>query len=232
MRSIAVIGPRAASVLPDWYSGTPPYTVSPLDGIREAAGDRVKVWFAADNAAGAAAALAKQADLAIVIVGNHPTCNAGWEQCPVASDGKEAVDRKAIDLEQETLVREVYAANKHTVMVLKASFPFAINWSDAHVPAILTLAHSSQEEGARAGRRPLRRVQPGRAPGAHVAEVGDAAAADDGLRHPARTDVHVREGPAVSVRLRPELHDVSLRHAFGAGRARGSDGGMSPSASR
>ena len=89
--------------------------MSPLDGIREAAGDRVKVWFAADNAAGAAAALAKQADLAIVIVGNHPTCNAGWEQCPVASDGKEAVDRKAIDLEQETLVREVYAANKHTV---------------------------------------------------------------------------------------------------------------------
>ena len=44
-------------------------------------------------------------------------------------------------------MREVYAANKHTVMVLKASFPFAINWSDAHVPAILTLAHSSQEEG-------------------------------------------------------------------------------------
>jgi beta-glucosidase len=147
VRSIAVIGPRATSVLPDWYSGTPSYTVSPLDGIREAAGDRVKVWFAADNAAGAAAALARQADLAIVIVGNHPTCNAGWEQCPVASDGKEAVDRKAIDLEQETLVREVYAANTHTVMVLKASFPFAINWSDAHVPAILTMAHSSQEEG-------------------------------------------------------------------------------------
>jgi beta-glucosidase len=65
----------------------------------------------------------------------------------VASDGKETVDRKGIDLEQEALVREVYAANKHTVMVLKAS-SFAINWSD-HVPAILTLAHSSQEEGTR-----------------------------------------------------------------------------------
>jgi beta-glucosidase len=147
VKSIAVIGPRASDVLLDWYSGTPPYTVSPLDGIREAAGDRVKVWFAADNAAGSAAALAKAADLAIVIVGNHPTCNAGWQQCPVASDGKEAVDRKSIDLEQESLVREVYAANKRTVVVLKASFPFAINWSQAHVPAILTMAHNSQEEG-------------------------------------------------------------------------------------
>jgi beta-glucosidase len=147
VKSIAVIGPRASSVLLDWYSGTPPYTVTPLDGIRQAAGDRVKVWFAADNAAGAAAALASQADLAVVIVGNHPWCDAGWQQCPVASDGKEAVDRKSIELEQENLVRAVYAANHHTVLVLKASFPYAINWSQAHVPAIVTLAHNSQEEG-------------------------------------------------------------------------------------
>jgi beta-glucosidase len=147
VKSIAVIGPRAASVLMDWYSGTPPYTVTPLDGIRQAAGDRVKVWFAADDAAGAAVALAKQADLAVVVVGNHPTCDAGWEQCPVASDGKEAVDRKAIDLEQEALVKKVYAANRHTVLVLKASFPFAINWSAHYVPAIVTMAHNSQEEG-------------------------------------------------------------------------------------
>jgi beta-glucosidase len=103
----------------DWYSGTPPYTVTPLDGIRQAAGDRIKVWFAADDAAGAAAALARQADLAIVVVGNHPWCDAGWQQCPVASDGKEAVDRKSIELEQEALVRAVYAANHHTVLVLK-----------------------------------------------------------------------------------------------------------------
>ncbi len=147
VKSIAVIGPRASSVLLDWYSGTPPYAVTPLDGIRQAAGDRVQVWFAADNAAAAAAALARHADLAIVIVGNHPWCDAGWQRCPVASDGKEAVDRKSIELEQEALVRAVYAANHHTVLVLKASFPYAINWSQAHVPAIVTMAHNSQEEG-------------------------------------------------------------------------------------
>jgi beta-glucosidase len=148
VKSIAVIGPRAADVLLDWYSGTPPYTIAPLDGIRQRAGRAITVGFAAENADGAAAALARRSDVAIVIVGNHPTCNAGWEQCPVASDGKEAVDRRAIDLEQEALIREISAANPRTIVVLKASFPFAIPWSQDHVPAILTLAHNSQEEGA------------------------------------------------------------------------------------
>ncbi len=31
--------------------------------------------------------------------------------------------------------------------MLKASFPYAINWTEAHVPAILTMTHNSQEEG-------------------------------------------------------------------------------------
>ena len=32
-------------------------------------------------------------------------------------------------------------------MVLKASFPFAINWAQENVPAIVHMAHNSQEEG-------------------------------------------------------------------------------------
>lgn len=32
--------------------------------------------------------VAAWADVAIVCVGNHPTCNAGWEQAPVISEGK------------------------------------------------------------------------------------------------------------------------------------------------
>ena len=147
LKSIAVIGPRASDVLLDWYSGTPPYTVSPVDGIRHRVTDAVQVGIAADNTDGRAVTLARESDVAIVVVGNHPTCDAGWEQCPVASDGKEAVDRKTIDLEQEALVKDVFAANPRTIVVLKASFPFAISWSQAHVPAILTMAHNSQEEG-------------------------------------------------------------------------------------
>ena len=108
----------------------------------------MKVSYAADDTNGAAVAAAKAADIAIVVVGNHPTCDgAGWGVCDVPSDGREAVDRKSISLEQESLVRAVYEANPRTIVVLEASFPYAINWSQANVPAILQIAHSSQEEG-------------------------------------------------------------------------------------
>ncbi|HEX8338890.1 MAG TPA: glycoside hydrolase family 3 C-terminal domain-containing protein [Pyrinomonadaceae bacterium] len=148
LKSIAVIGPRSDDVLLDWYSGTPPYTVTPLAGLREKAGAGVRVEHARDDENGAAVRAARAAEVAVVVVGNHPTCDAGWEQCPVPSDGKEAVDRRSITLEQEELVKRVYAANPNTVVVLKSSFPFAVNWTQANVPAVLHLTHNSQEEGS------------------------------------------------------------------------------------
>jgi beta-glucosidase len=147
LKSIAVIGPRANDVALDWYSGTPPYTITPLDGIKAIAG-AVKVSYAANNDDDAAANAARQSDVAIVFVGNHPTCDAPWAHCPAPSDGKEAMDRKWIDLEQEALVKQVYAANPKTVVVLVSSFPFAINWTQRNVPAILHITHNGQEEGS------------------------------------------------------------------------------------
>ena len=147
VKSVAVIGPHADSVALDWYSGTPPYTITPLDGIKAIAG-AVKVNYAANNDDDAAVNAAKQSDVAIVFVGNHPTCGAGWAKCPTPSDGKEAMDRKWIDLEQEALVKQVYAANPKTVVVLVSSFPIAINWTEQNVPAILHITHNAQEEGS------------------------------------------------------------------------------------
>jgi beta-glucosidase len=57
------------------------------------------------------------------------------------------VDRKTIVLEQEELVKKVFAANPRTVEVLRASFPYAIVWSQQNVPAIVHMTHNSQEEG-------------------------------------------------------------------------------------
>ncbi len=147
LKTIAVIGPWADQVLLDWYSGTPPYSVSALEGIREAAGKDVKVLFADGSNPAEAAALAAKADVAIVVVGNHPECNAGWDQCPTPSNGKEDVDRKTIVLEQEELVKQVFAANPQTIEVLRSSFPYAIVWSQENVPAIVHMTHNSQEEG-------------------------------------------------------------------------------------
>ena len=147
LKSVAVIGPYADQVALDWYSGTPPYAVSPLDGIKNKLGAGVKVSFARDNSSGDAVKIARDVDVAIVVVGNHPTCNAGWAKCQLPSDGKEAIDRKSITLEQEELVKQVFAVNPRTVVVLISSFPFSIQWTKEHAPAIVHMAHNSQEEG-------------------------------------------------------------------------------------
>lgn len=148
IKSIAVIGPRADSVLLDWYSGTPPYTVSPLQGIKNAAGERIKINFTAENQVDAAIKAAQESDVAIVLIGNNPIGAVNeWKVSPVPSDGKEAVDRKSLTLEQEDLVKIVHKANPNTVLVLVSSFPYAINWSVENLPAILHMAHNSQEMG-------------------------------------------------------------------------------------
>jgi beta-glucosidase len=147
LKSVAVIGPFADQVLLDWYSGTPPYTVSPLDGIRRALGADIKVQFAASNDDEKAVHMAKSADAAIVVVGNHPTCNAGWSHCPNPSDGKEGIDRESLELAQEELIRKIQAVNQRTVVVLVSSFPYTINWTQEHVPAIVLMTHNSQESG-------------------------------------------------------------------------------------
>jgi beta-glucosidase len=152
IKSIAVIGPRADRVLLDWYSGSPYYSVSPLDGIKAAVGPNATVGFYDGTHVAAAAELAKTADVAIVCVGNDPVSGQfyGWGKSQSPSEGREAVDRKSIYLshDQEALVKAVQAANPRTVLVLVSSFPYAINWEEGHVPAILHMAHCSQEEGS------------------------------------------------------------------------------------
>jgi beta-glucosidase len=147
VKSIAVIGPYADEVLLDWYSGTPPFTVTPLAGIRARAGAGVKVSYSDGKDLGEVSALAKSADEVVVVIGNHPTCGAGWNQCPTASDGKEAVDRKSLTLAQEEIAKAALAANPKTIVVLQASFPFTTNWTQEHVPAVLEMTHNSEEQG-------------------------------------------------------------------------------------
>jgi beta-glucosidase len=160
IKSVAVIGPLADSVHWDWYGGTPPYTVTPLEGIKAVLGPDVKVTYAESELGNAAVNAAKASDVAVVVIGNDPTCGpdmahdwyntvdgGGTLACTVPSDGREGRDRESIDLAQEQLVKQVYAANPKTVVILVSSFPFAINWSQDHVPAILHMAHSSQDEG-------------------------------------------------------------------------------------
>jgi beta-glucosidase len=152
-RTVAVIGPLADRVLGDWYGGTPPYWISPLEGLKahfavEHFGQEVRILSALGNDISEALYVARRADVCIVCVGNHPTGDAGWAQVTRASYGKEAVDRKSLSLEDEKLVQEIYAVNPRTVLALHASFPYAIEWSQENLPAIVQLTHASQELGS------------------------------------------------------------------------------------
>ncbi len=85
-----------------------------------------------------AKALARKASKVIVALGCNPVVNA-----------KEEIDRSTIDMIplQEKLVEAVYEANPNTAVVLITNYPYAINWMQAHVPAILTNATGSQDLG-------------------------------------------------------------------------------------
>src|SRR5271154_3989985 len=102
IKSIAVIGPLADSVHWDWYGGTPPYAITPLKGIKDELGPGVKVNYAADEIGNAAVNAARTSDVAVVIIGNDPTCGpdmahdwhatpdgGGTLPCTVPSDGRE-----------------------------------------------------------------------------------------------------------------------------------------------
>jgi beta-glucosidase len=149
VKSIAVIGPYANHIVQDWYSGTPPYEVTILQGIREeAARQGIEVFYAPNNRMGEAEELARKCDMVIVCTGNHPYgTKSDWKFCPVASDGREAVDRQSLQLPDEDMIRLLHRVNPNTILALVSSFPYAINWSQEHLPAIIHLTHCSQEQG-------------------------------------------------------------------------------------
>ena len=157
VKKIAVFGNRAEKVLKDWYGAKPSYRVSPLEGIQaKVAGTDVEVKFQRWDSDGSAQELAKWADVCIVCVGNHPGTSPDWDsqsvQSPwaygtVAGDGREALDRRSLQLETEDLIKVVWQANHNTVVTLISSFPFAINWTAKHVPGIVHLTQCSQELG-------------------------------------------------------------------------------------
>ncbi len=162
IRRVALVGPLANTVLPDWYGGTAPYTITPVLGLEEVAGEKVKIEWIADMG-DAAVGIARTADVAIVCVGNDPIGAGGWGLVRSPSEGKEAIDRKDIVLQadQEDFIRRVQAANPSTVVVLISNFPYALPWAAQNATTILHLTHASQELGHALGDVIFGDVNPG-----------------------------------------------------------------------
>lgn len=87
---------------------------------------------------GEARAAAAAADVAVVVLGNHPLIN-----------GRETQDRTGIELpeSQAALLRAVAAVRPETVLVVMSSYPYALDWAHEHVPAVVWTSHGGQETG-------------------------------------------------------------------------------------
>ncbi|RUT36544.1 carbohydrate-binding protein [Paenibacillus zeisoli] len=111
-----------------------------VNGSTEKVESRFAIEVVSDGIAEAVEA-ARASEAAIVFAGNIPFIN-----------GKETIDRMDITLPsaQQQLIQAVMEANPNTIVVLVGSYPFAVNWEQEHVPAILYTSHAGPELGAAA----------------------------------------------------------------------------------
>ena len=169
IKSIAVVGPSADLVVSDWYSGTPPYQVSILDGLRNYAGDDITINYAADNKADAAVEAAGKSDAAIVCIGNHPlSYGLGWGENHVASDGREEIDRQAISLEQGGSCPPGEGSQSQHHPGHGFELPLCDSMVQGECPCYFTYYAIQSGTGQRHCRHPFRKGKSGRQTGADM----------------------------------------------------------------
>ena len=207
IRKVAVVGQWADSIDTDWYGGEPSYRITIRKGLEQALGKDVEVLFAPNNTMSQAEHIAREADVVLVCVGNHPYgTTRDWKVSPVPSDGREAVDRKSLQLPDEDLVRQMYKANKNTVLVLVSSFPYTINWSQENLPAIVHITHCSQEQGTGLADVLLGKVNPaGRTTQTWVRDITDL---------PDMLDYDIRHGRTYMYNEKPVLYPFGYGLSF------------------
>lgn len=135
LRSIALIGPFATNAMTGGGGSSqvvPLYTVSPVEGIQQRVGSKVKVALANGKDVAEAVALAKSSDVAIVMVGDPET--EGHDHLLTLSGN------------QDELIEAVAEANPHTILVLKTGSAIFMPWLDK-VPAILEAWYPGEEDG-------------------------------------------------------------------------------------
>jgi beta-glucosidase len=134
--SVAVIGPYAGAAHTGGGGSShvvPLYTVDPVTGVKKRLPSGSTVSYADGSDVVAAAALAKSADVALVMVGDQET---------------EGHDRPNLSLsgDQDQLVAAVAEANPHTVVVVKSGAPVLMPWLDK-VPAVIEAWYPGEEDG-------------------------------------------------------------------------------------
>jgi len=146
IRSIAVIGPNAAVPRLGGYSGYGVKVVTPLEGIKNKLGDKVKVYFAegcglndtSKSGFDEAIKIAQKSDVAILFMGNSVPETEGEQR-----------DRHNLNLPgvQEDLIKEICNTNTPVIVVLiNGSAITMMNWIDK-VQAVIEAWYPGEEGG-------------------------------------------------------------------------------------
>jgi beta-glucosidase len=184
LKTIAVIGPNAGDVHLGGYSREPAHGVSILEGIRERVGTAAKVvysegckitegvqgwraWYQNEvklpdpesqvKRIEAAVEVARESDVAIVVVGeNESTNREAWAENHLG-------DRDSLDLlgYQDQLIKSIVETGTPAVVFLINGRPLSINYAVEHVPAILEGWYLGQEGGTAAANVLFGDVNPG-----------------------------------------------------------------------
>jgi beta-glucosidase len=105
------------------------------------------VWSLPEHETEEAVRAARGADLAVVVMGLSPRIEG--EEMKVDAEGFAGGDRTKIDLPapQQKLLESIQAAGKPVVLVLMNGSALAVNWAEAHLPAILEVWYPGEEGG-------------------------------------------------------------------------------------
>lgn len=163
--SIAVIGPYAnnVNVLLGNYNGTPSTPVTFLEGIRSRAG-AIKILSAEgvsspdlkyanvhqrEDSLAKALAIAKMADVIIMVAGISSTLEGEEGDANVQLDGFYKGDRTTLEIpaEQEELIKKLIATGKNVILVLTSGSALSINWEKEYIPVILEAWYPGEEAG-------------------------------------------------------------------------------------
>lgn len=169
IKTLAVIGPNASYIHCGSYSAVPHQGISVLDGLKQFAGDRMKItyaegckitlnpitnWLVPGNPVlntpendqkliDEAVKTAQNSDAVLLVLGeNEITCREAWNE-------EHLGDRENLDLvgRQNDLAKAILATGKPVVVLLLNGRPLTINYLKANVPAIIEGWYLGQETG-------------------------------------------------------------------------------------
>lgn len=212
LTSVAVIGPGADSVPGGGGSATTvPYSVvTPLEGITKRAGSDVNVRHDDGSDHARAANVAKESDVAVVVVTKKTRGSLTDDACI-------SLQCTPTEPDQDALIRAVAAANPNTIVVLETPGPVLTPWRN-DVAAVLEAWYPGGEAGTALARVLFGDVDPGgRLPVTFPQNVDQLPTAGDVEKYPGVAEnVHYKEGVLVGHRWYDE-NGFEPAFAFGHG---------------